>query len=85
MIEFAVGMGYYVSAFGSGEVEEWIACDPSLSGDKVNVNLSGHREDMPRRTLVADEIALNVAAVFYQRGSRSSEYGWIKSIDLMCA
>ena len=84
MMEFVEGMGYYVSAFGRGEIEEWIAYDKSLPGEKVRVNLSGHLDDLPRRTLVSEENALEVAAIFYQDGSRSSKHCWMKSLDLMC-
>jgi hypothetical protein len=82
-MEFVHGLGYYVSAFGTGEIEEWLACDESLTREEVSANLSGQVNDVPRNILVSEKIALDVAAVFYRDGSRSSTQCWIRSLDLM--
>jgi hypothetical protein len=83
MMEFVEGMGYYISAFGKGELEEWLACDENLPPEQVSVNLSGEMSDVPRNILVPEETALDVAAPFYQDGSRSSRHCWVRSLDLI--
>jgi hypothetical protein len=83
MIEFVDAMGYYVSCFGKGENEEWLACDMKLPTERVNVTISGQSVDVPRHILVPPETALEIVATFYEDGTRSSTHCWIRSLDVM--
>jgi hypothetical protein len=82
-LEHVEDKGYYISAFGRGEIEEWLALDESLPEESVCVNISGHVDDVPRRVLVSEEVALDVAHEFYHDGRRSQKYRWIQSLELM--
>ncbi len=78
MMEFVEDKGYYISSFGEGELEEWLAVDSNLSGDWIEVDISGHVDDVPRRVLVSEAIALDVAKEFYGSGKRTQGQSWVK-------
>src|SRR5262249_10793424 len=78
MMEFVEDKGFYVSAFGQGELEEWLAVDERLPYDWIKVDISGHVDDVPRRILVPEDIALEIAREFYFSGKRASGRSWIK-------
>jgi hypothetical protein len=83
IIEFVEDKGFYIRAFGQGELEEWLAVDEQLPADWIKVDISGHVDDMPRRVLVSEDIALDLAKEFYFSGKRASGRLWVRSIDLM--
>ncbi|GIW80333.1 MAG: hypothetical protein KatS3mg105_2140 [Gemmatales bacterium] len=82
-IAFAENEGYYISTFGSGELEEWLAVDESRPNDQIKVSLAGEETDLPKNILVSEKVAMDVAKLFYFEGKRSRSHKWMKSIDLM--
>jgi hypothetical protein len=83
MLEFVKGEGYFVSAFGRDEKEEWLAVDESRPSDMVLVDISGNIDNVPNNILVSDQIALTVVKQFYLHGVRSAGQAWTKSRDVM--
>jgi hypothetical protein len=78
-MEYIGRLGYFIGAFGKGEIEEWLATDEGLSDEPVEVNISGAVGALPRNALVSEEVAQAVAGLFYVTGMRSSKHKWIKS------
>lgn len=83
IIEFVGELGFYVSAFGQRELEEWLALDEAHPSDWIYVDISGHFDKVPRNVLVSEEIVMDAANEFYFSGKRKSERSWVRSIDLM--
>jgi len=80
-MEYIQHLGYFVSASGNGEPEEWLAVDETLPTDLIDVDISGQQERLPRKLLVPDETVFGVAEFFYSTGDRSRNYSWMKSVD----
>ena len=83
MLEFVNGEGYFISAFGRDEAEEWLAVDHSKPSGMVLVDISGNVDDVPNNILVSDQIAISVVKDFYLYGVRSTDQAWTKSVDIM--
>ena len=83
MIEYAECQGYFISAFGEGEIEEWVVFDESKPTETVSVDISGNVDELPKCVLVSDMVAMEVTRAFYVDGVRDPNHKWKKSIDLL--
>jgi hypothetical protein len=83
IIEHVKDYGYYVSVFGKGEIQEWLAIDPKQPHEWITVKMAGHESEVPRQVLVSDDIAFAVAERFYEQGDRHGQYQWTTTRSLM--
>lgn len=83
MVEFVQNHGFYISVFGIGEIVEWLAIDEQKSGDLVICDISGNSDSVPNHIFVSAQQAIQAVQEFFDRGVRSSQFGWISSIEVM--